>query len=63
VWLAALRSGVFIGRPFGELRPAGWDQVLGIFGPNTSAGLLPQLERRATVALGRFSDDNLTMPW
>jgi len=29
----------------------------------TSAGLLPQLERRATVALGRLSDDNLTVPW
>jgi hypothetical protein len=25
--------------------------------------LLPQLERRATVALGRLSDDNLTVPW
>jgi putative transposase len=26
------------------------------------SGLLPQLERRATVALGRLSDDNLTVP-
>ena len=25
--------------------------------------LLPQLERRATVALGRLSDDNLTVPF
>jgi hypothetical protein len=29
----------------------------------TSAELLPQLERRATVAFGRLSDDNLTVPW
>jgi len=29
----------------------------------TSAGLLPQLEGRATVAFGRLSDDNLTVPW
>jgi hypothetical protein len=29
----------------------------------TSAGLLPRLERRATMALGRLSDDNLTVPW
>ena len=28
----------------------------------TSVGLLPQLERRATMALGRLSDDNLTVP-
>ena len=28
----------------------------------TSVGVLPQLERRATVALGRLSDDNLTVP-
>jgi hypothetical protein len=29
----------------------------------TSAGLLPQLEGRATAALGRLSDDNLTVLW
>jgi hypothetical protein len=30
-------------------------------GPS-SAELLPQLERRATMALGQLSDDNLTVP-
>ena len=34
LWLAALRGGVFIGRPFCEFGPADWDQVLGIFGPH-----------------------------
>ena len=34
LWLAALRGGVFIGRPFCEYGPAGSDQVLGIFGPH-----------------------------
>jgi hypothetical protein len=32
LWLAALRSGFFIGRQFCEFGPAGWGQVVGIFG-------------------------------
>src|SRR5215510_7441893 len=32
LWLAALRSGIFIGRPFCECGPAVTDVVLGVFG-------------------------------